>query len=474
MSPHQLARFHVFEQEAAAVFVRHNWTHSKAFAIQSYASRSVAAVWKAALIILASLIFTATAYAQTCTVAAQTEVPFQSVNGLTPSTSINTNATMIAGNSRIQLALAPFGNFVVNPNGISDNHYTGEAGIRLGHVSGQGGDFANRLEATIRFVQPTNTAVSKPVEGLRFRLHDVDASDTVVVNAYDENNNLITIAASNYTLYTGTVVTYAGANRFDSAVTDAASNTRLGTVDLNFSGYKVSRIVFQYWDPLGAGTYTIAEMAACAEAQLTVRKTSIGGTNTFNFTGDNNIAPHSITTVTAGTPAAGTTQVIKAGAVTNVTEAVPPTGYTLTSGSCTGFTGGGSSTFNSATRTVSIPAASILPNNVITCNFTNTYTAPISDLGIAKTNSTTTVTSSGTTTYVLTVTNNGPSTVSGAIVTDTPGAGITCPAGNTVAISGNGVPGGSYTVANLTGSGIALGTLLNGQSATLTYSCQVN
>ena len=77
-------------------------------------------------------------------------------------------------------------------------------------------------------------------------------------------------------------------------------------------------------------------------------------------------------------------------------------------------------------------------------------------------------------TYTTTVTNNGPDDAVGAIVTDTPGSGISCDAASTVSFSGDGVPAGSFTFADLSGSGITLGTLTTGQSATLTYSCQVN
>ncbi len=79
-----------------------------------------------------------------------------------------------------------------------------------------------------------------------------------------------------------------------------------------------------------------------------------------------------------------------------------------------------------------------------------------------------------TTTYTLTVTNNGPDPVLDSIVKDTPDAGLTCPASNSVTIAGDGVPSGSFTIADLTGSGIALSELEIGNSATLTYSCQVN
>lgn len=86
-----------------------------------------------------------------------------------------------------------------------------------------------------------------------------------------------------------------------------------------------------------------------------------------------------------------------------------------------------------------------------------------------------TVISGSTVTYVLTVSNNGPNVVTGAVVTDTPTSGLTCAPTNSVSITGDGVPAGSFTIADLTGaSGITLGELDNGDSATLTYNCQVN
>lgn len=85
-----------------------------------------------------------------------------------------------------------------------------------------------------------------------------------------------------------------------------------------------------------------------------------------------------------------------------------------------------------------------------------------------------TVTSGQTTTFTLVATNNGPSTVTGAVVTDTPGAGLTCTGTDTVTLTGDGVPTGSFTIADLTGGGITLDTLADGQSTTLSYSCEVN
>ena len=99
---------------------------------------------------------------------------------------------------------------------------------------------------------------------------------------------------------------------------------------------------------------------------------------------------------------------------------------------------------------------------------------PVVDLSITKSNGVTEVTSGDTITYTLVVSNAGPDAATGAVVTDTPGAGLSCPATGTVTITGDGVPSGSFTIADLTGVGITLGTLNDGEAATITYSCTVN
>ena len=62
----------------------------------------------------------------------------------------------------------------------------------------------------------------------------------------------------------------------------------------------------------------------------------------------------------------------------------------------------------------------------------------------------------------------------GATVTDVVGAGLSCAASDPVTISGDGVPSGNFTIGDLTGAGIVLDTLADGESATITYSCGVN
>lgn len=74
--------------------------------------------------------------------------------------------------------------------------------------------------------------------------------------------------------------------------------------------------------------------------------------------------------------------------------------------------------------------------------------------------------------FSVVINNTGTVAVTGAIVKDTGGTSGFCAKNNPVTITGSGVPEGSFTIANISGQGIALGTLQPGQSATLTYLCQ--
>lgn len=221
-----------------------------------------------------------------------------------------------------------------------------------------------------------------------------------------------------------------------------------------------------------------------AVATVTVTKVSNGGVDTFAFSGTNGFAAQSITTTTPGTGVAAPIQTLTAtSTATTITETAPPVGFALQSITCTGLGAGGTATptiNGTAGGSILLNAAATVAGSNIQCTFTNARQQ--GDLSITKTNTPgvngevdqagDTVVSGGTTTYALRVTNNGPNPVAGAVVRDTPGSGITCPSGNAVTITGNGVPAGTFTVANLA-AGIALDTLTTGQTAVLTFTCNV-
>jgi uncharacterized repeat protein (TIGR01451 family) len=112
------------------------------------------------------------------------------------------------------------------------------------------------------------------------------------------------------------------------------------------------------------------------------------------------------------------------------------------------------------------------------CGFETTPITTAASVVIAKTDGKALATSGGTNNYAITLTNQGPSVANGATITDTVGAGLTCPGANTVTCSGavNGAvcPGGPLTIANLTGAGITVATLPVTGSLQFAFTCNVN
>jgi uncharacterized repeat protein (TIGR01451 family) len=104
---------------------------------------------------------------------------------------------------------------------------------------------------------------------------------------------------------------------------------------------------------------------------VTIRKTSLNGVGSFDFTGSNGLTAQSITTTVAGTAASAPTQTLTAASTaTTITEGVPPAGYTLTAASCTGLPTGGTATLSG--RTLTLNAAATAPGANLVCTFTNT------------------------------------------------------------------------------------------------------
>lgn len=149
------------------------------------------------------------------------------------------------------------------------------------------------------------------------------------------------------------------------------------------------------------------------------------------------------------------------------------TGVTInTDGTITIPTGASPGTYNVVYQICEVAD----PDNCDTATVQITVGAVV-DLSIAKTNNVTEVRSGDSVTYVLTVSNAGPDAATGATVTDVPGSGLACPAGGAITFGGTaaaGAPVGTYTISDLTGSGIVLGTINAGENVTITYTCSVN
>ena len=149
--------------------------------------------------------------------------------------------------------------------------------------------------------------------------------------------------------------------------------------------------------------------------------------------------------------------------------------------------------------TLSAAVTEFTPNGATRGNTGNAATAPslanlplcnvsnLADMSITKTNTplsgpndqaADTVTSGAQTTYSLVITNGGPGPAISAVISDTPGAGLTCPPANAVTCTSpaaGACPAGPLTVANLT-TGVTLGTLpatVGSNTVTFTFNCTV-
>ena len=108
--------------------------------------------------------------------------------------------------------------------------------------------------------------------------------------------------------------------------------------------------------------------------------------------------------------------------------------------------------------------------------------APIVNVSVAKTNLTGAVTAGGTTSYQITVTNYGPGSADGSVLTDDPGDGLECTQVQCAGTAGGatcpavGASPGELAIANLLepGDGVVLPSLPAPSTVTFTLRCDVD
>lgn len=215
--------------------------------------------------------------------------------------------------------------------------------------------------------------------------------------------------------------------------------------------------------------------ASCASAPLTLRKTwsnaTVNDRAVLTATRNGTVVDTltSIANTTNETDSDPTPLTVFDGETIVLSETLPGTNASIYT---SGLACAGGGTLAGNTLTVNSSSTPIV------CTYTNTG-PPTADLSITKSNGASSVVSGGTTTYVVTVTNNGPDAVSGAFLRDTPGAGLTCPPGNPVTCSSTATPSacpaGPLTVDSLQ-SGVTLGDLpaaAGSNTVAFGFSCTV-
>jgi uncharacterized repeat protein (TIGR01451 family) len=244
-----------------------------------------------------------------------------------------------------------------------------------------------------------------------------------------------------------------------------------GIVLLNSSGNVVTSLIATDSD-------TVNPSADLAITKTDNQTSAIPGTPTgYAITVTNN-GPSTLTSLTVNdtVPAAILNPVFSASSGTYVSSTGAWTGLNLAAGqsitlSLDGTIDPTATGILSNTATVAPPIGVIDPNSTNNSATDTTTLSPTADLAITKTDGKATVDPGEAIVYTVRVTNNGPSTVTGATVTDTVPAAITGVTWNCTISTGTGSCGGT------TGSGNNLNTTVNlnsGATATYTISSTSN
>lgn len=142
-----------------------------------------------------------------------------------------------------------------------------------------------------------------------------------------------------------------------------------------FGNFNTDRITIPY-NHLITGGADITCTFINSKPSLTIKKISRGGIGKFDFTGNNGIANHSITTTTQDTETVGETQYFTSPNPSTdavITESSMPAGFRLTNAVCTGLPTS-SVTPNYVNGTVTLNKSGIVSGADIICTLTNTLT----------------------------------------------------------------------------------------------------
>ncbi len=198
--------------------------------------------------------------------------------------------------------------------------------------------------------------------------------------------------------------------------------------------------------------------------QFTVRIQS--GATTLNST-TNSTTTGTGATVTGGTGTTGSTSVTVGGTYTLTELATNGLGNFAGSISCTNSKSGSATILPSGTGT-SFSLTPVDTGDVISCTLTNSRKV---DLAVTKTNVVTSVNASGTTSYTVTVTNSGPNSVTGAVLSDPAVIGL-----SKTSVTCSGTPGQCVTpptVTQLQAGTFALPALASGATYQITINASV-
>lgn len=244
------------------------------------------------------------------------------------------------------------------------------------------------------------------------------------------------------------------------AAVPATVNTATRQIAIGAASYGTSQTITCTFTNSATATLALAKTWVNAAVNDTAVLSATGGANTATLASTANSASETETDTGAAV------QVVPGNVITlaETLGAGNARTYTASAWSCSG----GSLSGNTLTLTAAHAGQAIV------CTVTNS--ARVADVSVVKSTAAGPAVSGQVRNFTVTVSNAGPSAADGAVVSDTPGAGLACPAsGNPISCtaSGGAACPGAAALPTLVSGGVAVPTLPSGGTVTFTVPCQV-
>jgi hypothetical protein len=285
------------------------------------------------------------------------------------------------------------------------------------------------------------------------------AQNSPVASAtYPVTNHAAAITLTESSVPAGYVLTSGACTDQSGAAVSATVDTATRQITIPAANYRANQTI--------TCTLTNSAQATLALAKTWVNA-AINDTAALSATGGATNATLSSTANSASETDTGSAVQVVPGNVITLGETLGAGNartYTAGAWSCTG----GSLSGNTLTLT------SAHAGQAIVCTIANT--ARVTDLSVVKSTASGPSLSGALRNFTVTVSNAGPSAADGALVSDTPGGGLSCPAaGNpiTCSASGGAACPGAAALPNLVSGGVAVPVLPAGGLVTFIVPCQV-
>lgn len=280
----------------------------------------------------------------------------------------------------------------------------------------------------------------------------------VASNAYPLTNHAAAITLTESSVPSGYVLLAAACTDQNGATVAATVDAAARQVTIPPANYRANQTITCTLSNAAPATLALAKTWANAAVNDSATLSGSGGTNTATLA---SVANSAAETDTGAAVKVAPGDVVTLSETLGAGNARP---YTASAWTCTG----GKLSGNMLTLTDAHAGQAIV------CSITNSGRA--TDVSVVKSAAAGRVNSGQLTNFTVVVSNAGPLAADGAMVSDTPGAGLDCPAsGNpiTCSASGGAACPGAASLPGLVGAGVAVPTLPVGGTVTFTVPCQV-